>query len=93
MSGLITNQYVLPVLMGLGMVGLAYLDAMAFNEERSNATYIKLFLGTGLLTWLTFYLLAGKSNMSYGGSSQSVSSHSSGHGSGHRSVDPRIPRF
>ena len=95
MSGLITNQYVLPVLMGLGMVGLAYLDAMAFNEERSNATYIKLFLGTGLLTWLTFYLLVGKSTMSYGGSSHSMSSSHgvSSHSSSHRSVDPRVPRF
>jgi len=100
MSGLITNQYVLPVLMGLGMVGLSYLDAMAFNEKRSNATYIKLFLGTGLLTWLTFYLLVGKSTMSssLGGSSHSMSvsqggSHSTSHSSGYRSVDPRVPRF
>ena len=98
MSGLITNQYVLPVLMGLGMVGLSYLDAMAFNEKRSNATYIKLFLGTGLLTWLTFYLLVGKSTMSQGGSSHSMSashggSHSTSHSSGYRSVDPRVPRF
>lgn len=98
MSGLITNQYVLPVLMGFGMVGLSYLDAMAFNEKRSNATYIKLFLGTGLLTWLTFYLLMSKSTMSHGGSSHSMSashggSHSSNHSSGYRSVDPRVPRF
>ena len=98
MSGLITNQYVLPVLMGLGMVGLAYLDAMAFNEKRSNTTYVKLFLGSALLTWFTFYLLVGKQGVSHGGSLNSMQSHSSMHGSSHgsshvRSVDPRVPRF
>ena len=100
MSGLITNQYVLPILMGLGMVGLAYLDAKAFNEDRSNTTYIKLFLGTALLTWLTFYLLVGKSSSSsHGGSSHGGSSHGGSYHSSHsgannvKSVDPRVPRF
>ena len=91
MSGLIVNQYVLPVLMGLVMVGLGYLDAKAFNEDRSNTTYLKLFLGAALITWLTHYLLVGKSFGVTGGSFVSSPVEQMRHPG--RSVDPRIPRF
>jgi hypothetical protein len=50
------NSYIFALVIGLVAVTLAYLDSLQTKKTVSKCTYIKLFIGGGLLSILTCYI-------------------------------------
>lgn len=50
------NSYIFALVIGLVAVSLAYLDSLQTKKTLSKCTYIKLFIGGGLLSLLTCYI-------------------------------------